>query len=77
MPYTNAPHNTLDPRPVPNHTTTQTLPYTSYPAAPPVAGFIPSEAHEDKEGAVGYVLMWLLGIPIPILLIFFLIGGCS
>jgi len=27
----------------------------------------------DEKGAIGYVLMWLLGIPIPVLLILFLI----
>ena len=29
----------------------------------------------NKNGAVGYVLLWLFGIPIPVLLlIFFLVG---
>jgi hypothetical protein len=28
-------------------------------------------------GAVGYILLWLLGIPIPILLIIFLLRGCT
>jgi len=31
----------------------------------------------DQEGAVGYILMWLLGIPIPVLLAFFLLRGCT
>ena len=30
-----------------------------------------------EEGAMGYVLLWLLGIPIPILLLFFLLRGCT
>jgi hypothetical protein len=30
-----------------------------------------------EEGAAGYILAWLLGIPIPILLLFFLIRGCK
>jgi hypothetical protein len=30
-----------------------------------------------EEGAMGYILMWLLGIPIPILLIIFLLRGCN
>jgi hypothetical protein len=30
-----------------------------------------------QEGAMGYVLLWLLGIPIPILLLFFLLRGCT
>jgi hypothetical protein len=28
-------------------------------------------------GAAGYILLWLLGMPIPILLIIFLLRGCS
>ena len=35
---------------------------------------------EDKikeAGATGYILLWLLGIPIPILLIIFLLRGCT
>ncbi len=30
-----------------------------------------------EAGAAGYVLLWLLGIPIPILLLIFLLRGCS
>jgi hypothetical protein len=30
-----------------------------------------------QKGAAGYVLMWLLGVPIPILLIIFLLRGCT
>ncbi len=30
-----------------------------------------------KAGAKGYILLWLLGIPIPILLIIFLLRGCT
>ena len=33
---------------------------------------------ESREaGAAGYILLWLLGIPIPILLVVFLLRGCS
>jgi hypothetical protein len=32
--------------------------------------------HKIKQaGATGYILLWLLGIPIPILLIIFLLRG--
>ncbi len=31
----------------------------------------------QQEGKAGYVLMWLLGIPIPILLLVFLLRGCN
>lgn len=30
-----------------------------------------------EKGALGYGLAWLLGIPIPILLIVFLLRGCN
>jgi hypothetical protein len=30
-----------------------------------------------EAGAAGYILLWLLGIPIPILLIIFLLRGCT
>jgi hypothetical protein len=30
-----------------------------------------------EAGAMGYILMWLIGIPIPILLLFFLLRGCT
>jgi hypothetical protein len=29
------------------------------------------------SGKVGWVVLWLLGIPIPILLILFLVRGCT
>jgi hypothetical protein len=30
-----------------------------------------------EAGAAGYILLWLLGIPIPILLLAFLLRGCT
>ena len=30
-----------------------------------------------QAGAVGYILLWLLGIPIPVLFIIFLLRGCT
>jgi hypothetical protein len=32
---------------------------------------------KDQKGAIGWVLLWLLGIPIPILVILFLVRGCT
>jgi hypothetical protein len=31
----------------------------------------------NKEGKIGWALLWLIGVPIPILLIFFLMRGCT
>jgi len=30
-----------------------------------------------QEGKIGYVLLWLLGIPLPILLLMFVLRGCQ
>lgn len=30
-----------------------------------------------QQGKIGYILLWLLGIPIPILLLIFLLRGCE
>lgn len=31
----------------------------------------------DDKGKVGWILMWALGVPIPILIILFLMRGCT
>ena len=31
----------------------------------------------DQKGAMGYVLAWLLGVPIPILIVVALLRGCA
>src|SRR3954452_22713299 len=30
-----------------------------------------------ESGAMGYIFLWLLGIPIPVLLLIFLLRGCT
>ena len=43
----------------------------------------PGEQEETKgrfkteEGKIGWILLWALGIPIPILLILFVLRGCT
>jgi hypothetical protein len=32
---------------------------------------------DPEQGKIGYILAWLLGIPIPILIIIYLIRGCN
>ena len=32
---------------------------------------------QSEAGAAGYILLWLLGVPFPILLIIFLLRGCT
>ena len=31
----------------------------------------------NQKGAIGWILLWLLGIPVPILLLFFIVRGCT
>jgi hypothetical protein len=31
----------------------------------------------SEKGKIGWVLLWLLGIPIPLLLLFFMLRGCT
>jgi hypothetical protein len=33
--------------------------------------------HSKQEGKVGWILLWLIGVPIPVLLILFLLRGCT
>jgi len=33
--------------------------------------------HRRNSGRVGWVLLWLLGVPIPLLLVLYLIRGCT
>ncbi len=30
-----------------------------------------------QKGGIGYVLMWMLGVPIPLLILFALLRGCA
>jgi hypothetical protein len=30
-----------------------------------------------QKGRVGYILLWLLGVPIPILFLIYLLRGCT
>lgn len=32
---------------------------------------------KHQQGKAGWILLWLLGVPIPILLVLFLLRGCT
>ncbi len=32
---------------------------------------------KTKEGKIGWALLWLMGVPIPVLLVLFLMRGCT
>jgi len=36
-----------------------------------------NETNDSKSGKIGWILLWVLGVPIPVLLILFLIRGCT
>ena len=42
----------------------------------PLLRVLPPEA-ASRRGKIGWILLWLLGIPIPVLLILFLLRGCT
>lgn len=42
-----------------------------------IRGFKTSSGRDRQKGAMGYVLAWLLGVPLPILIIVALLRGCS
>jgi hypothetical protein len=31
----------------------------------------------NERGAIGYILLWLLGVPMSVLLVIFLLRGCT
>ncbi len=35
------------------------------------------KTRENQQGKAGWILLWLLGIPIPVLLGLFLLRGCT
>ena len=34
-------------------------------------------AINNEDGKIGWILLWALAVPIPVLLILFAIGGCT
>jgi hypothetical protein len=32
---------------------------------------------KNESGKIGWIFLWLLGIPIPVLLVLFLLRGCT
>lgn len=36
-----------------------------------------SYATRARSGKIGYIVLWLLGIPLPILLLIFVLRGCQ
>jgi len=37
----------------------------------------PSSLRHLQEGRWGYVLAWLIGVPVPILILIYLLRGCT
>ena len=36
-----------------------------------------SKIMENETGAVGWLVLWAIGVPVPILLVLFLVRGCT
>jgi len=36
-----------------------------------------TETTRKQRGGIGYVLLWLLGVPIPVLILIALVRGCA
>ena len=36
-----------------------------------------NKLRSQQEGKMGYILAWLLGVPIPLLFLIFLLRGCD
>jgi hypothetical protein len=32
---------------------------------------------KQQKGAIGWILLWAIGIPVPLLILFFLVRGCT
>jgi hypothetical protein len=41
------------------------------------ASLLRSARHRREAGKAGWILLWLLGVPIPVLLVLFLLRGCT
>lgn len=37
----------------------------------------PSSNNAPREGKLGWILLWALGVPVPLLIILFLLRGCT
>ncbi len=35
------------------------------------------QRRRKQEGKLGYILLWALGVPIPVLFVIFLLRGCT
>jgi hypothetical protein len=31
----------------------------------------------NEKGAIGWILLWAIGVPVPLLLLFFVLRGCT
>ncbi|NYE30060.1 hypothetical protein HDE78_003028 [Rhodanobacter sp. K2T2] len=38
---------------------------------------VPVPESSKEKGGIGYVLLWMMGVPIPLLILFALLRGCA
>ena len=42
-----------------------------------VKEMIHKKGREYQSGKIGYILLWVLGVPIPVLFVIYLLRGCT
>ena len=47
------------------------------PTPSPRLGFSARLRAQREQGKIGWILLWLIGIPVPVLLVLFLLRGCT
>lgn len=38
---------------------------------------MPRAGPRQEQGKIGYILLWLIGVPIPVLFVIYLLRGCT
>lgn len=47
------------------------------PTPTPYRGLSARLKARREQGKIGWILLWLIGIPVPVLLVLFLLRGCT
>jgi len=35
------------------------------------------DQYQEEQGAIGYILLWIMGVPASVLFVIFLLRGCT
>lgn len=53
------------------------FPASDPPAPPPSALAAVARGRRRQEGRIGWIMLWLIGVPIPLLLVLYFLRGCT